>query len=358
MSDATPIREQESKAMSETCQVAGEGGAPTLGDALVAANSAPLWERFKQLLTREPQAFDAMAWPWAVMEPLVERAAREVSMTDAERRVLLLTHPGFPGTVYTTPSLSCGLQILEPGEEAHAHRHMVNAIRLVMTGSGAQTITEGKVCPMEPGDLILTPAWTWHEHHHHGSERVVWFDGLDLPLARQLGTIFFEPEPGPVAPRGLVAVSDEALGTAGVLPDGDDTGRPYSPLFRYPWSRVQRTLEAMPAGAGGTRRLRYVNPVDGGPVLPTIDCYALRLDEGAATIRQRSTDTAIVVVIEGEGETMVGDTRIAWASHDVFALPRWQWTEHRAREGPATLFLMTDRALIERLGYYREDVAA
>ena len=43
MSDAAPIREQESKAMSETCQVAGEGGAPTLGDALVSANSAPRW---------------------------------------------------------------------------------------------------------------------------------------------------------------------------------------------------------------------------------------------------------------------------------------------------------------------------
>jgi gentisate 1,2-dioxygenase len=235
---------------------------------------------------------------------------------------------------------------------------MVIAIRLVMSGTGAETITEGKVCPMEPGDLILTPAWTWHEHHHRGTERMVWFDGLDLPLARQLGTIFFEPEPGPVAPCGLVALSDDALQTAGVLPDGDDPTRTYSPLFRYPWERVQRTLDAMPASGQGIKRLRYVNPADGGPVLPTIDCYALRLDQGAVTPRQRSTETAIVVVIEGEGETIVGDTRITWSPHDVFTLPRWQWVEHRASAAPATLFLMTDRALIERLGYFREEVAA
>ncbi len=328
--------------------------APTLLEALQAENALPLWDRFKTLLTREPQAYEPMAWPWARMGPLVDRAAREVSMDDAERRVLLLTHPGFPGTIYTTPSLSCGLQILEPGEAAHAHRHSVGAIRLVMMGQGAETITDGKVCPMEPGDLILTPAWTWHEHRHNGAERVVWFDGLDLPLARQLGTIFLEPGPGPIAARGLAGSVDAALGEGGLLPQGDEAGRPYSPLFRYPWSRTRSVLDAMAPAADGSRRLRYVNPADGGPVMPTIDCFALGLEAASPTRRTRSTETAIVVVIEGEGESQIGEGRIGWKQHDVFTLPRWQWTRHLAK-GPATLFLMTDRAMIEGLGYLREE---
>ena len=336
---------------------AADVGAPTLLEALQAQNALPPWDRFKQLLTREPQSFDPMIWPWAKMGPLVDRAAREVSMADAERRVLLLTHPGFPGTVFTTPTLSCGLQILEPGEAAGAHRHTVAAIRLVMMGEGAETITDGKVCPMEPGDLILTPAWTWHEHRHKGAERVVWFDGLDLPLARQLGTIFIEPEPGPIAARGLAGGADAALCEGGLMPEGDDTARPYSPLFRYPWSQVRRALEAMNPDADGAKRLRYVNPVDGGPVMPTIDCSALRLGEGP-TRRVRTTATTIAVAIEGEGESSIGETQIAWKRHDVFTLPRWQAIEHRAHRGPATLFLMSDRVLIERLGHLREDTGA
>ena len=114
------------------------------------------------------------------MQPLVERAVAEVSMEDAERRVLLLTHPAFAGSVATTTNLSAGLQTLLPGETARAHRHALQAIRFVMQGSGAVTSVNDHACPMAEGDLILTPAWTWHEHLHPGTGRMVWFDGLDV----------------------------------------------------------------------------------------------------------------------------------------------------------------------------------
>ena len=38
----------------------------------------------------------------------------------------------------------------------------------------------------------------------------------------------------------------------------------------------------------------------------------------------------MVVVIEGEGESRIGDKTFNWKQHDVFTLPRWQWTEHTA----------------------------
>jgi gentisate 1,2-dioxygenase len=297
-----------------------------------------------------------MIWPWAAMSELIARAAREVSMQEAERRVLLLTHPAFAGTVFTTPTLSAGLQILEPGESAHAHRHTLAALRLAMTGTGAVTIVDGKTCPMLPGDLILTPAWSWHEHRHEGSERAVWFDGLDYPLGRELGTVFFEEGPGSIPDRGIAHVTDDGLCEGGILPDGDVSRVPYSPLYRYAWSRVASALEAMPSGRDGSRRIRYVNPVDGGPVMPTLDCYALRLAPGAATIPMRTIATAIVVVIEGEGESRIGETRVQWKQHDVFTLPRWLATEHKAAAGRASLFLMTDRELMSRIGHLREEI--
>ena len=170
----------------------------SLLDAMAQVNVLPLWDRYKQLNTREPQYYAPMIWRWVTMSKLIDRSAREVSMTEAERRVLLLTHPAFPGTVFTTPTLSAGLQILEPGESAQAHRHTLAALRLAMIGDGAVTVVDGKACPMAPGDLILTPAWSWHEHRHEGSERAVWFDGLDYPLGRELGIVFFEEGPGAI----------------------------------------------------------------------------------------------------------------------------------------------------------------
>lgn len=327
-----------------------------LMDAMTAVNTLPLWDRYKQINTREPQHYDPLIWHWdSELAPLVDRISQEISMEDAERRVLLLTHPGFPGTIFTTPTLSAGIQVLEPGESAHAHRHTLAALRLVMMGEGAATITDGKHCPMEPGDLILTPAMTWHEHEHKGNERMVWFDGLDYPLARQLGTVFFENGPGPIPDRGLASLNDNALNVAGVLPDDSPNTVPYSPLFRYAWTTVRNALRAMPAAADGSKRLRYVNPATGGAVMPTLDCFALGLEPGRATRGARTTSTAIAVVIEGEGQTRIDDTTFTWKQHDVFTLPRWKWIEHQATQGPATLFLMTDRELLARIDHLREE---
>jgi gentisate 1,2-dioxygenase len=318
----------------------------------------PLWDRYKTLNTREPQFYEPMIWPWATMEPLVDRAAREVSMEEAERRALLFCHPAFPGTVFTTPTLSGALQILEPGESAHAHRHTLAALRLVMVGEGAETLTDGKACLMEPGDLILTPAWSWHEHRHNGKGRVVWFDGLDYPLARQIGTVFFELGPGEIPPRGIADIADAGLREGGVMPDGDDYAELYSPLYRYAWKRVSQALEALPEAADGSKRIRYVNPANGGPIMPTLDCFALRPGLNTFTRAIRTTATAMVVVIEGEGETRVGQSTFKWKPHDVFTLPRWLWTEHKATKGPATLFLMTDREFVSRIGHLREETKA
>jgi gentisate 1,2-dioxygenase len=331
---------------------------PALREALLAENSAPLWECFRTLLTKEPQLFEPYLWTWSAMAPLVERAAREVNMADAERRVLLLTHPGFPGTIFTTPTLSAGLQILNPGESAHAHRHTVAALRLVMMGEGAQTITDGKVCPMECGDLILTPAWTWHEHRHEGPSRTVWLDGLDFPLCRMLGSIFLELGPAAPPQGGLASTLDQALREGGVLPEGQQHDKAYSPLFRYPWKRVREALECVRPGEDGSKCIRYVNPLDGGPIMPTIDGFVHELHRDMPTRRMRSTATAIALVIEGSGQSIIGDKVLQWRQHDVFTLPRWQWIQHGSHEGPARLFLMTDRALMQRLGHLREEAAA
>ena len=138
---------------------------------------------------------------------------------------------------------------------------------------------------------------------------ISWYFERDI-FDRELGTVFFEEGPGPIPDKGLANIADEGLRAGGVLPEGD-VRTLYSPLYRYTWESVDAALAAMPAAADGSRRIRYVNPVDGGPVMPTIDCYALRLARGKPTAALRTTATAIAVVIEGEGESRIGDKRKA-----------------------------------------------
>jgi gentisate 1,2-dioxygenase len=346
---------------SEVADVISDSGPSPTNPDLIAAmarmNLQPLWDLYKGLNTREPRFLEPLHWPWAEIEPMIDRAAAEVDMAHAERRALMLSHPALSGTTFTTPTLSAALQILEPGEVAHSHRHTLAALRLVVTGDGAITSTDGKECLMLPGDLVLTPSWTWHKHYHPGKQRAVWLDGLDAPLCAAIGTVFFEHGPGPDDNQLARREADRALFGGGVLPESQviSHDNAYSPLFRYPWSAVNEALDAMAPAPDGSRRIRYVNPTNGGPVMPTIDCFAERLAVGRSTRASRSTSTAIAIVLEGEGSSQIGEKYFAWKKNDIFTLPRWQWVQHSATIGPASIFMMTDRSFISNIAQLREE---
>ena len=325
---------------------------------LAARHAQPLWDRYQRVTSREPSARDEpMAWFWRDMQPLIARATREVAMQDAERRVLLLTHPAFGGAVATTTNLSAGLQTLLPGETARAHRHSLQAIRFVMTGSGAVTTVNAQRCAMNQGDLVLTPAWTWHEHIHPGSEPLVWFDGLDLPLLHHLDSMFFElaaPGAGHVDPPPTRAAAAPWDGVK-LVPDATSPGAARSDRYRFSWERASRALDAATAAGDGSRSLRYVDGVSQGAVLPTLDCYLMACAPGRPTRRRRSTSNAICVVAQGHGRSEVGTRTIEWQRNDVFTLPHWNWYRHTATSSDARIFMMTDREFLAGLGYLREE---
>ena len=54
------------------------------------------------------------------------------------------------------------------------------------------TVVNGDRLPMYPGDLVLTPNWTWHDHANDTDAPMIWLDGLDTPLVRMLEAGFYE----------------------------------------------------------------------------------------------------------------------------------------------------------------------
>ena len=317
----------------------------------------PFWEVCDEVMLAEPCAPDAARiWRWNDLLPFIDRAGREVSMEDAERRALMLVNPDFGGRSFTTTNLFAGIQILEPGEAARPHRHTASAMRFVVEGGGI-TVVNGQPCAMEPGDLILTPGWAWHEHSNPTGRRVVWLDALDIPLAQSLGPMFMEHGGSNRPDDDLSALPDPAFAAGGYMPDIEAPTPPHSPMFRYPWSRTLAALSAAPASPDGARRVRYTSPADGGPAIRSMDCYAWELDGNRETRPHRSTANAIVTVVEGEGRSTVGAETFRWAAHDVFTIPHWNWTAHIAASETARLFVYTDREVLRLFNFLRDEYA-
>ena len=314
-----------------------------------AAHVRPLWESTVAHRPNEGGPKPHL-WQWSQLRGFIDEAMRVTTPAAVERRVLSLvepesTHPG----AGTTTNLSTALQVLLPGESARPHRHTMNAIRFVIEGKGAQTIVDGKPCLMEEGDLVITPGWTWHEHVHKGTSPIVWMDALDAPLHRYLGTDMFEPGPAHDMPD---YADDAAYAVPNIVPEGGPE-LTFSPVFRYPWAQAAAAVRAAPKGRDGARRVRYVNPTNGGSAMPLMDCYLMQIDR-TETVPFRTTSNAVCHVVEGKGTSRIGNETINWGPKDIFSLPHGNWATHRAETDKATLFLVTDRDTLKRLDLLRE----
>src|SRR5215510_16584459 len=318
-------------------------------------NFHPVWDRFKKITPVHPKPLDAPhIWHWRDIEPLLDRAVAEVPIEDVERRAIIMVNPAFGGETVTTANLIAAFTVLEPGDHAVPHRHTAAAIRFSTRAEGAVTIVNGRRCEMQPGDLVLTPPLCWHGHINESDHRTYWFDAANMPLVCALEASFFEP--GKREDRNFweVAEGDERLyRAAGLAPTTAPLHAAHSPKYRYPGEETRRLLDAVPPRPDGLKLLRYVNPLSGGPVMPTLDCYAARLAKGAPTQPTRTTWNAVALVVAGEGRSTIGERVFEWSQHDVFTIPHWTWASHVAGSSAADLFLVTDRSVYDALDLAR-----
>jgi len=322
---------------------------------IAALNMKPLWERVMRLAPGT--AAVPGIWRWKEVRPLIERACELITAKEAERRVLMLENPALAGTTFITPTLYAGLQAILPDEIAPTHRHTPNALRFVMEGEGAYTAIEGERVMMRPGDFVVTPGWTWHDHGNLGTKPVVWLDGLDTAFANIMGAHFREDYPQETQAASRPEGDSAARYGANLLPlDGKPQG-PASPVLSYPYERTRAALEQLsrhgdPHPSHGWK-LRYANPATGGHVFPTMAAFMQWLPRGFAGRDYRSTDGTIFCVFEGQGSVDIGETRFDLAPRDVFVVPSWEPYRLKAA-ADCVLFSYSDRAAQEALGFWRE----
>ena len=342
-----------------TVNRAAEAGRTDFYRRASAKNLAPLWRVLHGLVTETPQPGCVPAqWKYRDVRPYVMEACSQISTEEAERRVMVLENPGLPGQSRITQSLFGGLQIILPGETAPAHRHTASALRFIMEGRDAYTAVAGEKTMMEPGDFVITPSMTWHDHGNVGDAPMIWLDGLDMHIVNLMAASFREGHPGRVHPVDRPEGAAMAEAGCNLLPVDHRHGSQTSPIFNYPYSRTREALDRLSrfraVNEWHGHKMRYVNPVNGGWAMPTIATWMQLLPKDFTTRPYRSTDSTAFVVVEGRGHTIVGDQRFDWEPHDIFVVPSWTRVVHHASE-EATLFSYSDRAVQEKLDLLREE---
>jgi len=302
----------------------------------------PLWEVLGNLITAEPKTSCLpVVWHYEELRPLLLEAGELITAQEAERRVLVLENPGFRGASRITHSLYAGLQLVMPGEVTSVHRHTATAIRFVIEGGGegegGYTTVNGERAWMRPGDLIVTPCWTSHEHGNPGKTPVVWLDGLDVPIVNLFDSSF-----------------------AGNVPPGE----PEPPRLGFAYSYAENREALDRQWKDGLRRAHPPDPRHGikmfydisrGYPMPTMSPFLQLLPAGFRGAPWRATDATVYCAVEGAGRTHIAGQTLEWREHDVFVVPSWQHASHET-EREAMLFGFSDRAAQQALGLWREDV--
>ncbi|MCA9687105.1 MAG: cupin domain-containing protein [Myxococcales bacterium] len=330
-------------------------------DGLRSRNTLPLWPSLRAVLPygRPGRRTEPVIWRYAEIRPDVIRSGELTPIEKAERRVIVLANPGLGlENMQATPTIYLGLQLIQPGETAPNHRHSPSAVRFVIEGEGGFTVVHGEKLPMHRGDLILTPPTLWHEHGHDGQGPVIWLDALDLPLVYGIEASY--------AIEGASQRITRAPGTCstrfrqgGVVPYaslGPKLDR--YPLVRYPWVDVRESLLALASVTPKDElvHVAYVNPETGEECLPTLGFSALMLRPGEERRLRRRSASAVLHVIEGDGEARIDDAEHRFTVFDTMAVPTHAQVTVRnsASSAPLFLFMVDDAPLHRKLGFYEE----
>jgi gentisate 1,2-dioxygenase len=326
--------------------LARSGTLQELYGKLARVGMGPGWNKPTPSLWPEPRKTLLPAhWKYELARGALDAAGRLINTELAERRNLILFNPAEGNTYGTVRTLVAAYQMIMPGEWARVHRHTPNALRLILDAEpGTYTEVDGVNIAMEPGDVLLTPNWSTHGHGNYSNACAYWLDFLDAPMVQLLEPMFFE----------IAEDEEKKTGDAAREKAPAPTVATVDSPFVFTRKDTLRSLgEAKPEPRGP-----FATQIElGHPALATTALYMMKLTPHVRTAPYRTTANNIYAVVEGEGATTIDGERFEWRRGDVMAAPAWRAHWHEA-SGDAVLFRVTDEPVMQRFGWWREELPA
>lgn len=352
-----------------------------LYDDVFAKHMFPFWatstevqhDEVKQLLATAK----AVPYLWRCVEeiePILNRAVELITMDDLERRSLILVNPGLAPRRATVSTMYTAYRLNDANEIMPPHKHSPSAVRFGLKGKGNFTGVDGENIVFGPGDMVLTPNDTWHNHGTVGNEQALNFSVLDLPLVETLNAVHFdhdykEEENGKLvskkeqSARFSADYSQKTYGYGGLMPrfaGNKSRGAGFSsPMFVYRWEMVRELFDKHKDHNGDAHdglMVEYIDPTSGQPVFKTITFFAQMLRPRQSTLPVKSTASLLVSPFEGKGYSIVNGQRFDWHEYDTLAIPGGSWFEHRntSDKEPLYMFVASDEPTLKKLDLFKK----
>ena len=311
-------------------------------------------------------------WKYRDVHPCLEKAGELIDMDESERRSLIMCNPALKGLIATTTTMFAAYRINNPDEIAPPHRHSPNAIRVGLTGNTNFTGIDGEPITFGPGDLVLTPHDTWHDHGNKGDGGAINLSVLDMPLVNVLNATYFESnyfeedESGEKVQRNRQTerlhpeYSKRTYGRGGLkarsISHQRGTGNA-SPMYVYRWDQTREALEDLREYENSRYdgiMIEYVDPTTGQAPYSTMTFFANMLRPAGETLPSRQTASLIYTVLEGKGHSVVGKQKFEWEPFDTFCVPGGEWVHHvnKSPAGDAIFFVSSDEPVLKSLHLY------
>jgi len=298
------------------------------------------------------------------IEGLLHRSAQLVTTGDTDRRSLVLINPGLAPRRATVSTLYTAYRLNDPNEIMPPHRHTASAIRFGLTGNKNFTGVEGEDITFGPGDMVLTPRDTWHNHGNTGDEPAINLSVLDYPLVENLNALAFDHDykEGGVAKKKQSArfpsdYSARVYGTGGLKPRFVDHFRGVggsSPMYVYRYDVMRELLDKHRDFAGNAHEgllIEYVDPLTGGPVYRTMTFFMQMVRAGETTLPLKQSASLLVAPFEGRGHALIDGERFELAAFDTVAIPGGHWVQYvNDNSDPLILFVASDEPALAAFG--------
>ena len=312
-------------------------------------------------------------WKYRDIWPCLEKAGELIDMNESERRSLIMCNPALKGLIADRHHHVRGL----PHQQPRTRSRRPTATRRTRSASGSPGIPtlpgwRGEPITFGPGDLVLTPHDTWHNHGNEGEGGAVNLSVLDMPLVNVLNATYFESDYFEEDEQGRrirketqedrfhPEHSRRTYGQGGLLPRSVShhrgTGNA-SPMYVYRWEATRELLENL-RDLEGTPwdgvMVEYVDPTTGRSPYATMTFFAQMLRPGEKTLPSRQNASLIYTVFEGRGHSVIGGRRFDWEPFDTFCVPGGEWVEHVNGSGrdDAIFFVSSDEPALKTLHFY------